>query len=117
MVRSNKIDTLKDLDDLFALLNDVNPILRRSWLAAASTLLGGPPLFIQAIWSTLAMNGHLAAAAAVETYRRIATLAEDWQEPVAAVECHRAAAVMLDEYLGDNLRPGAAGSGSKASSG
>jgi hypothetical protein len=101
MLRTNGLDDLDQLEELFRLLADIDPTRRRSWFAAATTLLGGPPLFIQSVWSRLAMAGKLDAAAAVGAYRRLAVLAEGWQESIAAVECHRAAAILLDEYLND----------------
>lgn len=101
MLRVNRIETLDGLEELFALLGGVDPARRRSWLAAATKLLGGPPLFIQSVWSKLAFAGKLDAAVAVDVYRRLADVAEGWQEEVAAVECHRAAAILLDEYLDD----------------
>lgn len=101
LMRSNRISGLGELEELFGLLGDVEPARRRSWLSAATTLLGGPPLFIQTVWSKLAMAGGLDVYAAVATYRRLATVAEGWQESVVAVECHRAAAIVLDEYVDD----------------
>lgn len=101
VLRSNRIESLGELDELFRLLSEVDSSRRRSWLAASTSLLGGPPLFIQSVWSNLAMKGQLDAIAAVEIYRRLAELAEEWNEHAAAVECHRAAAVVLDEYIDD----------------
>lgn len=101
LVRTNRIGDLQGLGELFRLLESVEPDRRRSWLAAATTLLGGPPLFIQGVWTKLATSGQLDATAALDTYRRLATIADGWGERTVAIECHRAAAVMLDEYLHD----------------
>ncbi|WP_163228999.1 hypothetical protein [Caulobacter rhizosphaerae] len=99
VLRTNSIADVATLEALFDQLEVVAPDLRRSWLAAGPALLGGPPLFIQSAWSRAALSNALDASTAAAAYRRLAATAEAWGEADVAVECHRAVAVLLDEYL------------------
>jgi tetratricopeptide (TPR) repeat protein len=100
MVRSNKVDTVADVEELFGELERIDPEWRRSLLRAAPTLLKGPPLFVQKGWSSeTGANATLGAAAAEIAYARMADQAIAWGEEEIAIECILSRAVMLDEYL------------------
>jgi hypothetical protein len=101
VIRSNKIDTISELEEIFAALDALDPVWRRELLSAAPTLLKGPPMFIALAWTTPGLAGTLDAAAAADVYARLADQAHGWGEGEAAVECFRSRAVMFDEYLGD----------------
>jgi hypothetical protein len=97
-VRSNKIDTVADLEELFDELEPIDADWRRSLLSASATLFDGPPLFVQSAWSRES-GKTLDAANAALVYERLAERAEAWGETDIAIECIRSRAVMLDEYL------------------
>ncbi|MDB5713034.1 MAG: hypothetical protein JWO15_431 [Sphingomonadales bacterium] len=99
-VRSNKIDTLADLEELFDELGRIDPDWRRSLLEATAKLFGGPPLFVQSAWSRETTTDTLDASRAEQVYRQLADQARAWGEDEIAIECFRSRAVMLDEYLG-----------------
>ena len=98
-VRSNKVDTIADLEELFAQLERVNPEWRHTLLAASTTLFKGPPLFVQGAWSREMSTNTLDAARGELVYQRLAEQAATWGEIDVAIECFRSQAVLLDEYL------------------
>lgn len=98
-VRSNKVDTIADLEELFDELERIDPEWRRSLLAATSKLFGGPPLFVQSAWSRETTTDTLDASRAEQVYVRLADQARAWGATEMAIECVRSRAVMLDEYL------------------
>lgn len=98
-VRSGKVDTVADLEELFAELERVDPVWRGDLLRASSILFGNPPLFVQSAWSRETTPMTLDAARAEQVYERLAEQAAGWGEIEVAVECVRSRAVMLDEYL------------------
>lgn len=98
-VRSNKVDTVADLEDLFDELERIDPEWRRSLLGASATLFKSPPLFVQSAWSRETTTKTLDAARAELVYKRLAEQAAAWGEVDIAIECVRSRAVMLDEYL------------------
>ncbi|KTR82481.1 hypothetical protein NS277_13440 [Novosphingobium barchaimii] len=99
VVRSNKVDTVADVEELFGELDEVNPTWRHELLTGATHLLKGPPLFVQKGWSSETSPSTLDAAAAEAAYTRMADQAVRWGEVEIAVECVRSRVVMLDEYL------------------
>lgn len=98
-VRSGKVDTIVDVEELFGELDGIDPIWRRHLLHASTILFGGPPLFIQSAWSQETLSMTLDAARGEQAYARLAEQAAGWGETSVAVECVRARVVMLDEYL------------------
>lgn len=98
-VRSGKVDTIADLEELFDELQRIDPAWRSSLLVASTKLLGGPPLFVQSAWSRETTPMTLDAARAADVYARLAEQARSWGEDEIAIECVRSRAVMLDEYL------------------
>lgn len=99
--RVSKIDNVNDLVDLFDRLDAVDADLRHTFLGSSARLLPGPPIFIQNAWASAALADSLDAPAAAADYERLTVMAEGWGESVAAIECIRSRAVILDEYLGD----------------
>lgn len=104
VTRSRKIEDMAGLAELFDALEPIDSVWRLGLLEASTRLLGGAPLFVQTAWSTAAMNDTLDAAAAAETYARLADMAERWGAEDVAIECIRSRAVMHDEYLGEGER-------------
>lgn len=98
-VRSGKINTVADLDELFGELEHVDPVWRSNLLRASFILFGRPPLFVQSAWSHETAPMTLDAARAEQIYERLAEQAAGWGETDVAIECVRSRAVMLDEYL------------------
>ncbi len=98
-LRAGKVGSPHDLERLFEELVDVAAERRHGWLTASSRLTGGPPLFIQTAWARAAQAPAYDAAPDVAIYRRLASVAEGWGEIEVAIECHRSAATLLDEYL------------------
>ena len=98
-VRSGKVDTVADLEELFGELDGIDPAWRGHLLQASAILFGGPPLFVQSAWSQETSPMTLDAARAERVYAGLADQAAGWGETAIAVECVRARVVMLDEYL------------------
>jgi hypothetical protein len=98
-VRSGKVDTVVDLEELFWELERIDPVWRGDLLTASSILFGGPPLFVQSAWSKETTPMTLDAARAEQVYKRLAEQAAGWGEIEVAIECVRSRVVMLDEYL------------------
>lgn len=99
VIRSNKVDTVADVEELFMELDGIDPAWRRELLSAATHLLKGPPLFVQKGWSSETTPMTLDASAAETAYARMADQAIRWGADEIAVECVRSRVVMLDEYL------------------
>lgn len=99
VVRSNKVDTVADVEELFGELDGIDPAWRHELLTGATHLLKGPPLFVQKGWSSETSPMTLDAAAAEAAYNRMAEQAAGWGEDEIAIECVRSRVVMLDEYL------------------
>lgn len=99
VVRSNKVDTVADLEELFKELDGINPVWRQELLSGATQLLKGPPLFVQKGWSGETVPMTLDPAAAEAAYARMADQAIGWRADEVAVECVRSRVVMVDEYL------------------
>lgn len=99
VLRTNRMRNVADLAELFEVLEAVDTERRRQWFVAGTTLLGGPPLFVQTAWSRPATDGNIDAPSAVATYQHLAERAESWGEATIAIECHRSAAILLDEYM------------------
>ena len=98
-VRSGKIDTVADLEELFHELEGIDPAWRGHLIEASAILFKSPPLFVQSAWSQESAPMTLDAAHAEQVYKRLAEQAAEWGEIDIAVECVRSRAVMLDEYL------------------
>lgn len=99
VVRSNKVETVAEVEELFGELDGIDPAWRHDLLTGATHLLKGPPLFVQKGWSSETSPMTLDAAAAETAYARMAEQASRWSEDEIAVECVRSRVVMLDEYL------------------
>lgn len=100
VVRSNKVDTVADVEELFDQLDSLDPKWRHRLLTAAPKLLKGPPLFVQKGWSSETSPMTLDAPTAEAAYARLAKQASRWGEDEIAIECIRSRVVILDEYLG-----------------
>lgn len=99
VVRSNKVNTVADVEELFGELDGIDPVWRHELLTGATQLLNGPPLFVQKGWATETSPMTLDAAAAETAYTLMADQAIRWGEDEIVVECVRSRVVILDEYL------------------